>query len=67
MGRPKGENKLSNAERCRKYREKNKEAYQKADNLRKKWTRSVSKSNPPQEKASGGEEASTFEEETNFK
>lgn len=50
MGRPRKENKLSVAERCKKYRETHKNEYRASDNLRKKLKRLLSKSDPEMEK-----------------
>lgn len=50
MGRPRKENKLSVAERCKKYRETHKTEYRASDNLRKKLTRLRSRADPEMEK-----------------
>ena len=46
MGRPKKEIASTNAERCKKYREKNKDEYRANDALRKKLNRLRKKQDP---------------------
>ena len=48
MGRPRKETATTNAERCKKYREKNREAYRANDALRKQLARQRMKQNPHQ-------------------
>ena len=48
MGRPRKETATTNAERCKKYREKNREAYRANNALRKQLARQHMKQNPHQ-------------------